>query len=413
MKNKTTEEFIFQAQQLFNYDYSLADYINAKTKVKIICSVHGIFELAPDKHLRGRGCPKCGLPKKYTFEQIIVKAHITHNNKYIYKELRNKILYILCPVHNEIFGQDFANHIQGHGCPRCAHNFLLIEEEFIRRANIIHKNKYKYFDYICSNKHVKILCPEHGIFQQSASNHLAGHGCSKCNGGVSHNKEIFISKAIKIHGQYDYEPVEYVNARTPVKIKCFKHGIFEQSPNSHLRGRGCPECSGCKKKTTEWFIVESKKVYGNRFDYSPTEYINARAKVKIICPIHGVFEQIPYSHLKGHGCFKCSKYMNFSKKCEQWLQNYNTIREYQITINEYNYLVDGFDPVTNTIYEFNGDFWHGNPNLYRPDDINPVNKKSFGELYHQTIEKQTKLMKAGYNFISIWEKDFNEIIKKK
>jgi hypothetical protein len=67
---------------------------------------------------------------------------------------------------------------------------------------------------------------------------------------------------------------------------------------------------------------------------------------------------------------------------------------------------DGYDSKTNTVYEFLGNFWHGNPEIYNQDDVNPVNKKKFGDLYKNTIERENNIKNAGYNLITIWEKDF-------
>jgi len=67
---------------------------------------------------------------------------------------------------------------------------------------------------------------------------------------------------------------------------------------------------------------------------------------------------------------------------------------------------DGYDKTTNTVYEFWGDFWHGNPDVYNPDNINPRNKLSYGALYEQTITKIKIIKQSGYNLIQIWENDF-------
>ena len=77
-------------------------------------------------------------------------------------------------------------------------------------------------------------------------------------------------------------------------------------------------------------------------------------------------------------------------------------RQYKID----KYRVDGYDPNTNTIYEFNGDFWHGNPNRFDSNELNRVSKLTFGELYQKTLDKENKLKELGYNVISIWETDF-------
>ena len=64
------------------------------------------------------------------------------------------------------------------------------------------------------------------------------------------------------------------------------------------------------------------------------------------------------------------------------------------------------------IYELYGDHWHGNPEIYNPNDINPSNHKTYGELYRKTIEREEILINAGYKITSIWEKDYIEIKRK-
>ena len=71
--------------------------------------------------------------------------------------------------------------------------------------------------------------------------------------------------------------------------------------------------------------------------------------------------------------------------------------------NKY-FFIDGFDPKTNTCYEYNGNFWHGNPNYYNSNDVNPCNKKTFGYLYNKTIKKEKLIKQAGYNLITKWGK---------
>lgn len=61
-----------------------------------------------------------------------------------------------------------------------------------------------------------------------------------------------------------------------------------------------------KGLTTEEFIRRAREVHGDKYDYSKVVYVNNRTKVCIICPIHGEFWQIPFSHLQGRGCVKCA-----------------------------------------------------------------------------------------------------------
>ena len=120
-------------------------------------------------------------------------------------------------------------------------------------------------------------------------------------------KERFIIKSKKIHGdKYDYSKVEYVNSHTKVCVICPEHGEFWITPNSHLCGHGCSKCSSNKKITTEEFIERAKQIHGDRYDYSKVEYTNANTKVCIICPEHGEFWMIPSNHLRERGCPKCN-----------------------------------------------------------------------------------------------------------
>lgn len=118
-------------------------------------------------------------------------------------------------------------------------------------------------------------------------------------------KEIFIEKSKKIHGdKYDYSKVNYINTRTKVCIICPEHGEFWQNPKSHMMGYGCQKCMR-EVFDTKTFIEKSKKIHGDKYDYSKVEYKNSHTKVCIICPEHGEFWQNPCDHLHGYGCPKC------------------------------------------------------------------------------------------------------------
>lgn len=120
--------------------------------------------------------------------------------------------------------------------------------------------------------------------------------------------EEFIKKAKEVHGdKYDYSKVEYVNAKLKVCIICPIHGEFWQTPSNHLDGKGCIKCGGNCKIGRESFIEKSMKIHKNRYDYSKVTYVNISTKVCIICPIHGEFWQKPSNHLLGRGCPECDR----------------------------------------------------------------------------------------------------------
>jgi len=281
---KNTSIFIEQARKIHGdkYDYSKVEYVDAKTKVCIICPIHGEFWQTPDSHINGKaGCKKCAMDA----------VEITKPKD---------------------------------------------KEWFIERAKTVHGDKYDYskVEYVNSQTKVCIICPIHGEFWQTPNDHLQGQGCRKCGGKLVTNLQEFIEQARKIHGdKYDYSKVEYVNSQTKVCIICPDHGEFWQAPNSHLQGQGCPICGRIKsdlnrRSTTEEFIERAKAVHGDKYDYSKVEYITNITEVCIICPIHGEFWQLPVVHLNGGGCQKCrqskleeevaKKLRNKGIKFERW-----------------------------------------------------------------------------------------------
>jgi predicted GIY-YIG superfamily endonuclease len=162
-------------------------------------------------------------------------------------------------------------------------------------------------EYVNAKAIVKILCSEHGIFEQKPNNHLSGQGCPSCYGNAKLTTETFISKATQKHSsKYDYSLVNYINARNKVNIICTEHGIFEQTPNDHISGHGCPSCSVGGKLTTKNFISKANQKHKHIYDYSLVNYIHSHFKVKIICKEHGIFEQKPNNHLSGQGCPSCA-----------------------------------------------------------------------------------------------------------
>lgn len=149
-------------------------------------------------------------------------------------------------------------------------------EEFIGDAREVHGNKYDYSHAVYEGalKKVCIICPEHGKFWQIADGHLRGAGCPKCrNSSKRSNAERFIAKCREVYGDiYDYSKVEYVHSKEKVCIICPIHGEFWVTPNAHMRGSRCPACYGTPKKTTEQFVIEARKVHGDKFDYSKVIY---------------------------------------------------------------------------------------------------------------------------------------------
>ena len=139
--------------------------------------------------------------------------------------------------------------------------------------------------------------------------------------------EQFIIDAWCMHGdKYNYKLVEYKNNKTKVKIICSAHGVFEQRPDAHLQMKECIKCKYKKLSKSlsmniNQFIDKAKLIHGDKYDYSLVEYKNNYTKVKIICPVHGVFEQTPKDHLRGQGCKLC-----FNSYKSNNIPRYNTYK---------------------------------------------------------------------------------------
>lgn len=227
------------------------------------------------------------------------------------------------------------------------------------------------------------------------------------------SRENFIAKAKNIHNnEYDYSLVNYLGSKYKVKIICKDHGVFSQTPDNHLhRNAGCPSCGQISKgraiaNNTKYFIDQCSKLHDYKYDYSKTIYTRNRDKIIIICPNHGEFTQMAMSHLAGRGCKSCGN--SVSHKETQWLNSLNIPKENRnlvIYINNTIIKPDGFDPNTNTIYEYYGDYWHGNPKIYKMEDMNLHNGKTFRELYDATIKREEMIKNSGYNLIVKWQSD--------
>lgn len=358
-KNTTTESFIDWGIKNFGnlYDYSETNYTDNNIPVTVICKIHGRFLTTKASHLYNkRGCPYCSG----------AKTHII---------------------------------------------------DFVERANIIHNNKYNYTKVIWLGlgKKIEIVCPIHGSFFQNPYNHLLKQGCRKCAKNPLRNLEYVIDQGTKIHNnKYDYSKSIFINMSEKIEIICPVHGSFWQTPSCHIDSqKGCLICGNeGRRLTLEEFIQRAQQCHGVKYDYSKSIYIINKEKVEIICHKHGNFFQSPLHHLNGAGCPKCTT--NISKIQEQCLDFFKVPLEYRnVTLkkNSRFWKVDAYDPKTNTVYEFYGDYWHGNPKVFDPSRTNETAKQNFYDLYRKTLLREHDLKIAGYKLIIIWERDFKNIQK--
>lgn len=347
MKKCNVDDFIRKSIKVhgYKYDYEKVNYVNNKEKVCIVCPEHGEFWQTPDAHINQKqGCYKC--------------ANIERNSK------NKKFKYSDLSLLNKKY------------------NF-----------------NYNYDKFIYDGYDIKsiVICPEHGEFWQTPSNHLKGQGCPSCKyEKIKHLNKIknekckdnFIEKAKLIHGdKYDYSKVNYIDNKTKVCIICPSHGEFYQTPNSHLSGYGCTKCkndklSQIKIKKVDNFIQDSKKIHGDKYDYSKVEYKGNKTKVCIICPEHGEFWQTPSNHLQGHACPICALNKNtFVSNGEIEIRDYiKSISKKDIQCNLKSLIppneIDIFIPELNIGFEYNGLYWHSKKDeLYHLKKLEKCNEK--------------------------------------
>lgn len=362
------------------------------------------------------------MPKKLTQQEAEQRLFNAHGNEYIYPKFSyvnsQQIINIKCKIHG-FFNQKFGSHVYGkRGCAECYGNEIITTTSFIEKAKIIHGNKYDYsfVKYLSAFSKINIKCYLHGIFEQRPSDHIASKaGCPYCANKIT--TTLFIKRAEIIHNyKYTYENTSYISFDKYVDITCRIHGAFLAKAKIHLSGGGI--CDKCRKRRPSLpflnFIERAKKVHKNKYDYSlvSENYRTTDSIVKIKCKYHGVFEQLVWSHLIGKGCSMCGTYV--SKGETNWLNSLLIPQEYRqrtIMIGERKIKVDAYDPTTNTIYEFYGDYWHGNPNVFSANQINTrASGKTMQELYDRTIDKEQLIKSAGYSLISIWESDWKSTL---
>lgn len=199
------------------------------------------------------------MPRKLTRQEFIDRARDIHRDKYCYDKVSyinsSAQVEIICNVHGS-FLQKAGDHLYGNGCKLCGaikrdDNKRKTTEWFISRAIAVHGLKYDYGEsfYTTAHQKIKISCKDHGAFSMIAYAHMAGQGCSKCadyaNAKIRTKPfAVFLAHANLVHGcKYYYDEESYRGDSRKLGITCRAHGLFLQSPNSHLKGRGCPKCA--------------------------------------------------------------------------------------------------------------------------------------------------------------------------
>jgi G:T-mismatch repair DNA endonuclease (very short patch repair protein) len=446
-RTKDDNKFLDEIKERFGdvFDYSKVKYINSKTNVILICKKHNKeFNMIPNRLLNAKiCCPDCVIDNKKTknkkpFDKFIEEANKKHNYKFDYSKVEyvnsGTDIIIICPEHNEINTTPHQHLNSPTGCQKCSGKYKKNTDEFIEEAIKIHGDMYDYsnVNYINTHTNVIIYCKKHKInYEQTPSMHLNGSRCKTCADEIGsekrrYTKDKFLNMAKETHQNNldDYSVIDYINLKTKINIECIIHGVYSQFPIDHIGGHRCFKCGKDKlslqfRLSREEFIKRSNEKHNNFYEYTNVEYVNADIKVEIICPKHGIFLQTPHNHMNGVSCKRCTL-TGCSKVQIEWLkflenelnlkiEHYENGGEHRIKKTKKND-ADGYCKNINTIFEFQGCYYHGCKKC-KPTGINPTCKKTYQELYDKTIKKKEHCIKEGYRYIEIWECEWTEIKK--
>lgn len=197
----------------------------------------------------------------FDLETFLIKARRIHGDEYnydkvIYNGIHNLII-VTCKKHGD-FQLLMHNHLKEHKCWDCqfetdkardvkkitqSQHQIMMQKEFIKKANERHNNKYDYSEFVYTSKQDKavFICPRHGKFIQQIATHIKSNGCYRCGKETERmTNEKFIKISKEKHGdRYDYSKVECGMVGTHVSIICKTHGVFEQDFHHHMYGAGC------------------------------------------------------------------------------------------------------------------------------------------------------------------------------
>jgi hypothetical protein len=441
---KSQEQFINECESRYpnKINFTKTIYINGTTEAIFICKECKTEYLRkPQKMLSNKthGCPNCIGGIADTTESFIIKANIKRNsnNEFIYDLViyvnSHTNVLIKCVKEGHVYPQTPNHHLSGDGCPVCAGRIQNLEQ-FIELSNIKFKDvgKFTFPNALYKNVDTKLkgICPKGHPFTTTPREHLRKNSkgnCKKCarieaSIRKKDNIDDFIRKANEVHKNfYTYLKSIYIDSQTPLIITCSIHGDFPQLPSSHLYGCGCNLCGIEKSRRAKLLSEEEiiKIINDLKLEYLYISFhkIEGRIYINLQCKKHGLFTN-RLDHLRnGHTCWKCSS--NCSKEQIEWLtymqiscgyiQHAKNIGEFNIPSTKF--WVDGYSESNNIVYEYHGDMWHGNPKKFKLDDINPKNKKSFGELYENTKKRIEIIRSLNYPVVELWEADWKRAKK--
>lgn len=371
-KKLTQEECIDRMIQTHGtkYDYSLVRFTNSKSKIDIICPIHGKFTQTPEAHYSGQGCPNCRLTK--TIETNLKKHGVKWNSQIPSKIEKTK-----------------KTNLERYGHENIAHGIL---KEKVEQTNL-----ERYSGHPRKNRQVQE--------KQKATN-LERYGV-ECvtQSPLIRNKQ----KQTNLKKYGFVNPLQNHEVYEKAKQTCLKRFGYIKPLQSPVIKQQRIESNinkyGVKNPTQ--LVLKDILVFIEDYNWLFDQYILQNKTALQISDELNISDVTIGTYLRDHEIAIKYSYSS-SYKALMWLEQLNIpnmIIEYPIPGTKYK--GDGYCAETNTIYEFYGDYWHGNPEIYKPDTVNVVVGKIMRVLYENTITREELIKSMGYNIITMWEHTFN------
>lgn len=387
-KEEILKELIEKSNEAHNgeYDYALIDVYNGYDRdYPIVChkkdkngNEHGVFYKKFYYHIKyKRGCPECmkeEISRKYTkpsekFVEEYNNDNIPYEIKDIseYTTMNGKITFICHKIdaygneHGE-FTSTPSNIVRKGICPTCRNEKRTInKDDFYKRCKEIHGNKYIYDEtipFVGGKTMLRIWCPIHGWFEQTARGHISGYGCQKCANiakAACHTDDnsSFLVKAKIEHG-YNYEYLdEYAGNKIKIRIKCNRCGrIFMQTPNAHLQGSGCPYCKRSKLEERAGIILDRlsiKYTEWKTFDWLRKSKYKSQSLDYYLDDFNVAIECQGSQHFKPYG-FKSSA-QRFAEDMERDKRKFELCMNHGVKLFYINYWEDVEEKLMNILKE--------------------------------------------------------------
>jgi uncharacterized C2H2 Zn-finger protein len=294
--------------------------------------------------------------------------------------------------------------------------------DYVKKVRKIHgKSITVLSDYIKCDTPVKFKCNECDYIWETKPIYVSqGSRCPRCTGKIKITQEEYVRKVAISHGDMVTVIGKYKHNMSKVKHLCSKcNKYFYARPSDVQRGTGCYSCSNTL--SIDEYKARIKKIHKGKITLH-SGYVNTQVKCFHYCSVcKSKISKYPYNLLRGGGCYVCQK-ANHSKVAISWLKEiakrYSIYIQHAENLGEYKipgtkYRCDGYHKESNTVFEFNGDCFHGNPKVYKKSDKpHPFNDLTALQLYRNTKNRENKIKELGYNVCSIWESDYRNLDKK-